>query len=148
MKVAVTFSVALALFAWCVVRAQEAAGGAAASIWKGVYTEEQAKRGDALYASHCAACHGPTLKGTEMGPPLTGSEFTNAWSGLTVGDLLERSRAMLPEDPGKMGRQEQAEILAEILAFILSMNKYPAGTTGLSHDMQVLKQIKIGPKPE
>src|SRR5271155_2019130 len=43
---------------------------APASVWAGVYTEQQAKRGDALYNHECAACHGEALEGngqTERG---------------------------------------------------------------------------------
>ena len=42
------------------------------SVWDGVYTAEQAKRGEALYGQHCAACHGGTLLGAEAAPALTG----------------------------------------------------------------------------
>ena len=44
------------------LRAQEEQ--AARSVWEGVYTEEQARRGAELYAQECASCHGPLLTGT------------------------------------------------------------------------------------
>src|SRR5262249_40517890 len=37
----------------------------ARSIWGGVYTKEQAKRGGEIYRVQCAACHGVTLNGGE-----------------------------------------------------------------------------------
>ena len=33
------------------------------TVWDGVYTAEQAKRGAALYADNCASCHGLALGG-------------------------------------------------------------------------------------
>lgn len=60
---------------------------AARSVWDGVYTAEQAKRGEALYGEHCASCHGAALAGAEAAPALTGFEFSANWNGLTLGDL-------------------------------------------------------------
>src|SRR6266481_2816818 len=33
------------------------------SVWDGVYTEDQAKRGETIYQKECAACHGAMLTG-------------------------------------------------------------------------------------
>ena len=38
------------------LRAQEPAESR--SVWDGVYTEEQAKRGEQLYRKECGTCHG------------------------------------------------------------------------------------------
>src|ERR1700736_4987928 len=85
----------------------------ALSIWDGVYTEEQAKRGEPLYTATCGSCHGPDLTGGEMAPGLTGGEFRSDWDGLTVGDLFERVRVSMPQDsPGSLSRQQYADILA------------------------------------
>ena len=51
------------------LRAQQAESR---SVWDGVYTEEQARRGAALYGQECASCHGATLTGGESAPPLVG----------------------------------------------------------------------------
>src|ERR1700687_4687747 len=94
------------------------------SVWDGVYTSEQAARGGALYANNCASCHGTSLTGGESAPPLTGGEFSSNWFGLTVGDLFERIRTTMPADrPGRINRQQNADILA----YILSMNQFPDG---------------------
>ena len=61
------------------------------SVWDGVYTEEQAKRGEPIYRKECASCHGEMLTGGESAPPLTGGAFLANWNGLTVGDLTSRS---------------------------------------------------------
>src|SRR5271170_6825101 len=110
------------------------------SVWDGVYTSDQAKRGGALYANACASCHGAALNGGESAPPLTGGEFFSNWNGLTVGDLFERIRVSMPADnPGKLTREQDADILA----FMLSMNQFPEGKAELEHRTEVLKQIRF-----
>jgi mono/diheme cytochrome c family protein len=116
------------------------------SVWDGVYTGEQAGRGSELYAQHCASCHGTALTGGESAPPLTGGEFFSNWNGLTVGDLFERIRISMPADrPGKLTREQDADILA----FILSVSQFPPGKAELEHQTEVLKQIRLdSSKPE
>jgi quinoprotein glucose dehydrogenase len=105
-----------------------------------VYTAEQAKRGAALYSTECASCHGLALNGGEMAPPLTGGEFLSNWSGLTVGDLFDRIRQTMPADrPGSLSREKDADIIAHIL----SMNQFPAGSQELERQSEALKQIRI-----
>src|SRR5262245_66350605 len=80
---------------------------ASKSQWDGVYTEDQAKRGEGLYSQYCAACHGPDLAGGEMAPGLTGGEFSSNWNDLSLGELFERIRISMPQNaPGslKIGR--------------------------------------------
>jgi mono/diheme cytochrome c family protein len=121
-------------------------GQLAASVWDGVYTEEQTGRGKPLYAKECASCHGSSMTGGEEAPPLTGSAFMANWSGLTVGDLFERIRVSMPEGrPGTLSRQQNADILS----YMLSVNQFPAGKTELQKDTDRLKQIRfLAEKPE
>ena len=49
------------------------------SQWEGVYSEAQAKRGEALYVRSCATCHGTDLKGGERAPALAGPAFSGRW---------------------------------------------------------------------
>src|SRR5712691_2606339 len=110
------------------------------SIWDGVYTEAQANRGKALYSQECASCHGSELTGGEMAPPLAGGEFMAGWDGLTIGDLFERVRISMPQNsPGSLSGQQNADILA----FVFSSNKFPAGATELPKEAGILKQIKF-----
>jgi quinoprotein glucose dehydrogenase len=121
-------------------------GQSSASVWDGVYSEDQAGRGKPLYVRECAACHGSSMSGGEEAPPLTGSAFIANWSGLTVGDLFERIRISMPEGrPGTLSRQQNADILA----YMLSVNQFPAGKTELQRDTDRLKQIRfLAEKPE
>lgn len=110
------------------------------SVWDGVYTEDQAKRGQALYSQHCMACHGDSLSGGEQAPPLAGGEFLSNWNGLTAGDLFERIRTSMPlNNPQSLNRDTNAVILA----YILSVNRFPAGQAELSSRTEVLKLIRI-----
>jgi quinoprotein glucose dehydrogenase len=114
--------------------------GTTASVWDGVYSEEQAGRGEEAYRQACANCHGPELEGADMTPGLTGGMFTSNWNDLTLGDLFERIRATMPLDkPGSLSRQQNADLVA----FLLKANQWPVGTTELSRELGALKQIRI-----
>ncbi len=119
--------------------------GAARSVLDGVYTEEQAKRGEMLFGQDCASCHGPALMGTEMAPPLTGASFMMNWTDATVGELFDKIRLGMPaDDPGSLNGQQTADLVTHIL----KVGKYPAGKTDLGTDVEALRQIKIvPPKP-
>jgi mono/diheme cytochrome c family protein len=129
-----------------VVAAQEAAPAESRSVWDGVYTEDQAKRGEEIYRKECAACHGASLTGGESAPPLTGGAFLSNWNGLTLGDLFDRIRKTMPQgSPGKLTRQQNADVLA----FALSANKFPAGKSDLPLKSEFLKEIRFeSVKPE
>ena len=130
--------IAASLFA---LRAQEPAGSR--SVWDGVYTEEQAKRGEPVYQKECAACHGAMMTGGESAPPLTGGGFQANWNGLTLGDLFDRIRKTMPQSkPGSLTRQQNADVLA----FMLSLNKFPAGKTELYRQSEMLKEIRFETK--
>jgi mono/diheme cytochrome c family protein len=110
------------------------------SVWDGVYSEDQAKRGGALYSKECSSCHGTELTGGESAPALVGDAFLSNWNGTTVGDLFERIRKSMPQDnPGRLTRQQDADILA----FMLSANKFPVGKAELDRETEILKGIKI-----
>jgi len=114
------------------------------SVWDGVFTDAQASRGKPLYARECAKCHGEELTGGEEAPPLAGEAFLSNWNGLTAGDLFDRIRKSMPQQaPGTLSRQQNADILA----FMMMMNHYPSGKTELQTQTEILKQIKIEPKP-
>ena len=113
------------------------------SVWDGVYTAEQAKRGGAVYGKECASCHGSDLTGGESAPALTGAGFLANWTGQTVGDLFERTRQSMPQNtPGKLSRAQNADLMA----YVLSMNGFPEGKGELDKVTEVLKQIRIDEK--
>jgi mono/diheme cytochrome c family protein len=115
-------------------------GQTSRSVWGGVYNADQATRGGALYAQQCASCHGTDLTGGESAPPLAGGEFLSNWNGLTLGDLFERIRVSMPADrPGRLSRAQDADVLA----FMLRMNQFPAGKAELEQQTEALKQIRF-----
>jgi len=118
-------------------------GAQAQSVADGVYTEAQAKRGASLYAEQCASCHGETLTGVaDLFPALTGDPFVASWQGKSVGDLYEKISTTMPAlDPGSLKPEQDADVVA----YLLSMSKFPAGATDLAAGADPLKQIKIDP---
>lgn len=107
----------------------------------GVFTEEQAKRGKAIYEQRCSVCHGDGLGGVEMAPPLTGPEFDGNWVKTPLSDLFERIRVTMPaDDPGSLGQAKSADVVA----YILSVNKYKAGPNELPAGADLLQTITIG----
>ena len=109
------------------------------TVWDGVYTDEQATRGESLYAEHCVRCHGATLQGNGEGAnPLTGATFKSTWNGVSMGAMFDRVRLSMPQDkPATLTRQE----VADLLAFILQANKFPAGKSELVRQTDVLNAI-------
>ena len=121
---------------------QGAQGATMRTTSDAVFTAEQATRGRALYGEHCAMCHGPTLGGIEMAPPLAGPEFYATWSGVPIDDLFERIVLTMPQaKPGSLSRRQNADIVA----FMLSVNKAPAGQVELPPDAEALKLIRLVP---
>ncbi len=129
------FGIAAAGVLVCVVLAQETK-----SVWDGVYTEEQARRGETVYLKECGMCHGDKMTGGESSPPLTGGAFLANWNGLTLGDLFDRIRKTMPQTaPGHLTKQQTADVLAHLL----SMNKFPAGKIELYKQSEMLKEIRF-----
>jgi mono/diheme cytochrome c family protein len=113
------------------------------SVWEGVYTKQQAGRGQSAYSQECLKCHGENLMGGEGAPAVAGDEFLHKWNGKSAGDLFELIRKTMPsEDPGNLSRRQYADILA----YILSVNAFPAGEKELSSEIEPLNEIRIEAK--
>jgi len=107
------------------------------TVRDGVYTDEQAKRGQAIYMDRCSPCHGATLAG-DVAPPLAGNDFIGDWDTQPLSDLIGKIQNTMPaNDPGKLTRPQTADIVA----YLLQVGKFPAGRAELSADEAVLKQI-------
>lgn len=95
-----------------------------------VYTKNQAKIGKQLYQDNCIACHDkkyfrPVLK---------------AWNGQPLSVLFAVMSASMPEsNPGSLPEKDYVDILA----YILSLSRYPAGETKLDHTNNALAEITI-----
>ena len=116
------------------------AGAAERSVWDSVYTAEQATRGQAAYNRTCARCHQPALGGADQSPALIGSAFLGNWNGLTLGAMHERIRTSMPtDDPGTYGRQH----IADVMAYVLKVNGFPAGAVELPKESEALLEIRF-----
>jgi len=126
-----------------------AAGGLSAqqpaakrSVWDGVFTEEQARRGETQYGRNCQACHGADLTGNpvEEVPPLAWEGFLTQWNSRTVKDLFETVRRSMPRDnPGSLNTRAYVDVIA----YLLQANKFPAGARDLSLNTDALAEIVI-----
>jgi len=132
----------LAMAGSVAVTAQEAARR---NVWDGIYTADQAQRGEAAYAQRCSVCHGGQLNGTGEAPGLVGGEFISHYNELSVGELFDRIRTTMPMDnPNSLSREEYADILA----FLLKFNEFPAGETPLDRRSEMLGMIDfVAQKP-
>ena len=106
----------------------------------GVYTTEQADRGNEAYSYDCAACHLDDLLGDGFAPPLVGEPFTFRWSDLSVDDIYQTLYATMPQGaPASLTPQGYVDIIA----YMLQMNEYPAGDAELPTDSDALKAIIV-----
>ena len=110
----------------------------ARTVWDGIYTEEQAERGEAVYEGECTFCHLDDLQGDAFATPLIADAFTLRWEGRTVGDLLTVVKVTMPADrPATLSD----EAVAGVVSFLLKMNDYPAGEQELSTDQAELAEV-------
>jgi mono/diheme cytochrome c family protein len=107
-----------------------------------VYTEEQSTRGEAVSTKSCAVCHGEQLKG-DLAPPLQGDDFRKGWSDKTAGALFDKIITTMPaNEPGTITEQQSADLVA----YILKLNNFPAGQEPLPKDVAALNAIPLAPK--
>ena len=110
------------------------------TVLDGIYTSAQADRGKAVYAMNCAGCHGDKAEGGAAGPTLSGPDFTNGYKDGSAGLLLNKISQDMPSNaPGSLEPQQYADVFA----FVLSVNKYPAGQTEAPKDPAALKSVKM-----
>ena len=107
-------------------------------MWDGVFTKEQAGRGEPHYTRQCARCHADDLTGEGHAPALAGAAFNAVWNNLPVSEFFEKIiGTMPPTAPGRFGPEETADLVA----FILSKGAYPAGATELPATKEALQTI-------
>lgn len=115
------------------------------SAWNGVYTTEQARRGETQYDEQCAACHQFDLQGDGLDiPSLASDEFRDDWDGKTLRQLFDLLSTSMPQqDPGSL----EPAVYADILAYILEKNAFPAGGQPLTTDSLSLSAIGFTAQP-
>ena len=114
------------------------------SVWDGVYSEEQAARGKDEYEYNCGNCHIHDLSGDSIKdvPPLATNDFLSKWYGKSVKELLDYVSQNMPQDSrGSLG----AKTYADVTAYILKVNMFPAGAQALA-DAPALASTMIEPE--
>jgi mono/diheme cytochrome c family protein len=114
-----------------------------ASADDGIYSAAQAARGEETYQQFCSACHGARLQGTPAAP-LTGETFRGRWEDgkHTLDDLYYIIRSLMPNNaPGSLSKAQYADVVA----FILKVNGYPAGARELVPKAADMKAVLLAP---
>ena len=100
---------------------------------QGVFSADQAARGEEVMWNICSECHVDED---------FGAAFLRSWDGATVAALLEEIKSTMPEDnPGGMPDREYVDVIA----YMFKLNGLPAGDAELEHGQ--LETIKIDIQP-
>jgi S-disulfanyl-L-cysteine oxidoreductase SoxD len=98
----------------------------------GVYSAAQAERGEKTYKARCETCH--------MSDQFSGYVFMQSWTGQTVDALYDNLRRTMPKDnPGSLKPQDYADIIA----YLLKINRLPAGDVDLKGTKPAMKEVVI-----
>jgi mono/diheme cytochrome c family protein len=119
-------------------------GAAGRSTMGGVYTNDQADRGHAVFDARCQSCHGAALEGGTLAPALRGADFLSSFQRKPLRRIYSRIISTMPPDDG--GSLSETETLA-LVAFVLRSNGYPAGSEALAR-ADDLNSIVLAPLPE
>jgi S-disulfanyl-L-cysteine oxidoreductase SoxD len=121
------------------------------TVWDGIYTDAQARRGASVYNSECSYCHKDDLTGgffdggagqaTPLaGPRAFGSSFGERWNDTTVGEMVATIASTMPQQkPASLTLQQYVDVVS----YLLSKNGIPGGSSELSPDVEALGQIAI-----
>ena len=113
------------------------------TVWEGVYTEEQASRGQESYKKTCGHCHRDDLSGggSEIGAPaLRGPIFTIRWRDQPVSELFLTIGTTMPHNaPDTLTPQT----VIDIVSFLLKANEMPVGKTELPPQLEKLRKILV-----
>ena len=125
------------------------------TVWDGVYSAQQAERGETAFQEACSRCHGVDLLGAVPGaggsgggnaPILVGDRFMDRWREDNLVELFTLVRSSMPR---QASTSVSDAIKIDIFAFVLRENGFPAGTEDLRMDALAGIHLvgKDGPKP-
>jgi mono/diheme cytochrome c family protein len=127
----------------CVAVVGMGQSAAPVTIWDGVYTEAQARRGQGAYDASCASCHQSDLSGggvfeDDQAPPLRNFEIYVARRDMN--NLFTYVKDRMPAD----ARGSLLDTTyADVLAYLLEQNDVPAGREELRPEAARLRGIAI-----
>ena len=113
-----------------------------ANVWDGVYSAEQAVRGaDVFDQRDCITCHAADGSAGDDGiPPIKGPYFMTRWDGHTLADIYAFIATNMPRTkPGSLTPQE----VADVTAYLLTLNELPAGSTALPVDAAAAARVRF-----
>ena len=100
------------------------------SVNDGVYTADQAARGEQIFKAKCGSCHYPAR--------FTGDDLFKPFAGKPLADLFSVMRESMPEDnPGTLPAQEYGDVVA----YFLQLNKFPTGASELAGNDEAMGAI-------
>lgn len=103
----------------------------------GIFTADQAARGEGLFNTHCVRCH--SIR------EFTGEAYATTWQDGPLSALYLRIANTMPLDqPGSLGTTEATAIAAHILA----ENGMPTGNEALGGDVLWMNGIVLGAGPQ
>ena len=109
-----------------------------------LYKSDQAQAGKKIFTESCTSCHGANLQGTGA-PAIAGNDFlkTAKENGWSVGDIRYVVVSNMPLNaPHSLSDQQYADVLA----YVLASNCYPAGNTAFpTKDTKKLDGTRLGP---
>jgi mono/diheme cytochrome c family protein len=110
------------------------------TTWDGVFTTAQAERGKTNFLSgRCGGCHQLDLSG-ERGPALKGDDFLAHWENGSLSSLFDKIKETMPPN----GANEVTDdAKADIVAYLLQSNGFPAGKAELRAEAETLGIIDI-----
>ncbi len=101
----------------------------ATTFRQGVYTAEQANRGQQVYTAKCSMCHGDNLAGIEMAPALAGGSFRTSWNAQPLLTLANRIKTTMPPTaPNSLSNNQ----VTDLVSYILQANDIRAGNVALN----------------
>ena len=109
-----------------------------------MYSEEQAARGQKVYARACAVCHLDTLQGDTVSPTLVGPSFFARFPDFTALEMVAAIRGSMPQNaPDSLGDQAYVDLVS----YLLKVNGNRSGALELKTDVAELEKIVIKDQP-
>ncbi len=116
------------------------------TVWNGIYTPDQALRGQDAFELHCLRCHETDIDAANPDARFRGHMFMERWREYDLVSLYDFIRLTMPRrDPGSLSDATYVDIVAHVMM----VNAFPPGPREL--DTEVLQSIQIegkdGPMP-
>lgn len=97
----------------------------------GLYTADQAQRGQTVFSTICSSCHSPS--------EFSGRRFESNWMVEPIGQFYQYISRRMPQGrPGSLS----ADQYASVVAYVLQLNGRPLGSQELPADSDSLDRIR------